>query len=73
LALAGLVVVLLRPSWLPDAGAAAFIPLSLAAAHFGILAITFVSVYGDRLLLPFYALIVPYVAVSVLAVFRRVA
>lgn len=65
LALAGLVLLAGRASGLPIRAPSIWIPLALALAHFGVLVLTFASVYGDRLLLPFYALLTPYVAVAV--------
>lgn len=42
----------------------AFIPLALACSHFAVLVMTFATVYGDRYLLPFYALLAPYVGLA---------
>jgi hypothetical protein len=65
LALVGVVLLTAGRPWLPTLGPPALIPLSIALAHFCILIMTFVTVYGDRLLLPFYALLAPYVGVTV--------
>jgi hypothetical protein len=69
-ALLGVLLLIARPSWLPGRGAASLIPLSLAFAHFAVLAMTFATVYGDRLLLPFYALLAPYVGIVLFALHR---
>lgn len=66
-AVAGLVLLLARLSWLPQAGWPWLIPLSLALAHWAVLIVIFPSVYGDRLLLAFYALIAPYAGVAAYA------
>lgn len=74
-ALLGLLMLILRPSvlgGLPGLSPATFIPLSIALAHFGVLAMTFATVYGDRLLLPFYALLAPYVAIVLFALHHAV-
>lgn len=65
LALLGCVWIAFRPAWLLRPDLATLIPLSLAASHFAILVIIFPTVHGDRLLVPFYALLVPYVAVVI--------
>jgi hypothetical protein len=70
-ALGGLLLVA-RPAWLSSPGPAAFIPLSLALAHLAVLVMTFVTVYGDRLLLPFYALLAPYAGIVLFAGHRAV-
>jgi len=49
------------------------IPASLALAHFAAVVIIFPHVYGDRLILPFYALLVPYVGVTLVAACRLLA
>lgn len=70
MAFLGLLIMILRPATLagpPGITPAAFIPLSLALAHLAVLAMTFATVYGDRLLLPFYALLAPYVAIVLFA------
>lgn len=67
LALLGVVVVIARPSWLPSSGAAFGIPTALAIAHFAVLVIVFPT-QGDRLLVPFYLMLVPAVAVALDAV-----
>jgi hypothetical protein len=69
-ALLGLLILILRPAWLPGVSPATFIPLSLALAHGAVLAMTFATVYGDRLLLPFYALLAPYAAIVLFALHR---
>jgi hypothetical protein len=69
-ALAGLVLI---PSVAPGVPlAASAIPFLIAAAHFATVVAIFPHVYGDRLVLPFYLLLVPYVAVLLVAVARLV-
>lgn len=67
LALVGVLLLIARPSWLRRAGLASFLPLSLAIAHVVVLVVVFPTTYGDRLLLPFYALLAPYVGLAVFA------
>lgn len=68
--LLGVLWLISPPSWLPRAGPASLIPLSLALTHLAVLIMTFPNVYGDRLLLTFYALLTPYVAIVAYAVHR---
>lgn len=69
-----LVGVLLAGRAMPSgSGWAVAIPMTLALAHFATVVIIFPHVYGDRLILPFYALLAPYVGVAVFAAYRRVA
>lgn len=49
------------------------IPLLVAATHFAAVVAIFPNVYGDRLIVPVYVLIVPYVAVALVAGVRVVA
>jgi 4-amino-4-deoxy-L-arabinose transferase-like glycosyltransferase len=70
IALLGLLCLARPPSWVPRAGPASLIPLSLAVMHMAVLIMTFVSVYGDRLLLTFYVLLTPYVAIALFAAHR---
>jgi hypothetical protein len=67
-ALAG--IVMLR--WIRPARslAMAAIPLLVAAAHFSVVVMFQPHVYGDRLIIPMYALLVPYAAVPLIAVTR---
>jgi dolichyl-phosphate-mannose-protein mannosyltransferase len=72
IALAGLLVLIARPSWLEGRGPAALIPLALALAHLAGIVIFFPTAYGDRLLLPFYALVAPYVGIALFSAHRVV-
>jgi len=63
-ALGGVLLIAIGPLWLPRAGSAALIPLALALSHLAVLVVVFPSVYGDRLLLPFYALLAPYIGIA---------
>lgn len=65
LALMGMVLLATGRLGLPGLALPALIPLSIALAHFGVLVMTFATAYGDRLLLPFYALLAPYVGIAV--------
>ena len=47
-----------------------WIPLIVAASHFAVVVLFQPHVYGDRLLMPFYMLIVPYAAIPVIAAAR---
>lgn len=49
-------------------GSARAIPGAIALTHFAAVVLIFPHVYVDRLILPFYALILPYAAVAVAAV-----
>ena len=51
---------------------AVWIPLCLALAHFAALVAIFPFVYYDRMLLPFYALVTPYVGLAAFAGYRFV-
>jgi hypothetical protein len=73
LALAGCLLLMTGRVALPASGWAAAIPASLALAHFAATVIIFPTVYGDRLILPFYALLTPYVGVTLFAAYRRIA
>lgn len=66
----GVLLLTARPSWLRGAGPASLIPMSLALAHFAVLVVIFPTVYGDRLLLPFYGLLVPYVGIAAFGAHR---
>jgi len=66
IALVGLVIWMRGPTWLPPAGVAGLIPLGIALAQFVVLVIVFPTA-GDRLVLPFYALLTPYVAIAAMA------
>lgn len=66
----GVLLLTARPSWLRGAGPTSLIPLSLALAHFTVVVIVFPTVYGDRLLLPFYALLAPYVGIAAFGAHR---
>lgn len=57
----------------PGTGWAATIPMSLALSHFAGVVMIFPNSYGDRLILPFYALLTPYVGLAVFIAYRRVA
>jgi hypothetical protein len=46
------------------------IPLLVAASHFGVVVLFQPHVYGDRLLMPLYMLLVPYAAMPVIAAAR---
>jgi hypothetical protein len=46
------------------------IPLLLAASHFVVVVTFLPHVYGDRLIVPFYMLVVPYAAIPVIAAAR---
>jgi dolichyl-phosphate-mannose-protein mannosyltransferase len=46
------------------------IPLIVALAHFAVVVLFQPHVYGDRILMPFYMLIVPYAAIPVIAAAR---
>jgi hypothetical protein len=48
------------------------IPLLVAASHFAAVVLFLPDVYGDRLIMPFYMLIVPYAVVPIIAIMRRV-
>lgn len=72
IALVGVLLLITRPSWLPRAGPGSLIPLSLALAHFAVLVVIFPSVYLDRLLLPFYVLLAPYVGIAAFGAHRAV-
>ncbi|HWW82834.1 MAG TPA: glycosyltransferase family 39 protein, partial [Vicinamibacterales bacterium] len=50
-------------------GGARAIPGLIALSHFAALVLIFPHVYGDRLVLPFYALVLPYAAVAVSRIF----
>ena len=52
---------------------AAVIPLLVAASHFAVVVVFQPHVYGDRLIMPFYMLLVPYAAVPVIAAARLAA
>lgn len=69
-ALAGLVLISNVAPGAPLAASA--IPFLIAAAHFATVVAIFPHVYGDRLVLPFYLLLVPYVAVALVAAVRFV-
>lgn len=56
----------------PGTGWAAAIPMSLALSHFAAVVMIFPNSYGDRLILPFYALLTPYVGLTVFAAYQRV-
>jgi hypothetical protein len=58
--------------WIKPAAplAIAAIPLLLAASHFAAVVIFLPHVYGDRLIVPFYALLVPYAAIPAIAAAR---
>lgn len=60
-ALVGVLLLAARLTWLRGAGLASLIPLSLALPHLAVIVI--ITVYGERTLLPFYALLVPYVGI----------
>jgi len=49
----------------------AAVPLLVAASHFAVVVLFQPHVYGDRLLMPLYMLLVPYAALPVAAVARR--
>jgi hypothetical protein len=49
------------------------IPLAVAASHFAVVVAIFPHVYGDRLILPFYVLLIPYVAVALAAAAQAVS
>ncbi len=66
MALIGLLVWMRGPSWLPPVGMAGLIPLGIALAQFVALVIVFPTA-GDRLILPLYALLIPYVAIAAIA------
>lgn len=68
LALVGVVMLATGRLGLPGLSLPALIPLSIALAHFGVLVMTFATVYADRLLLPFYVLLTPYVGIAVFGV-----
>jgi hypothetical protein len=52
---------------------AAVIPLLVAVSHFAVVVVFQPHVYGDRLIMPFYMLLVPYAAVPVIAAARLAA
>jgi hypothetical protein len=47
------------------------IPGLMAISHFAALVLIFPHIYGDRLVLPFYVLLLPYAAVGVSRIFLR--
>jgi hypothetical protein len=49
---------------------AAMIPLLVAVSHFAVVVVFQPHVYGDRLIMPLYVLLVPYAAVPVIAAAR---
>ena len=60
LAAAAGAVMLIRQDFGLRRAAVQLIPASVALAHFAAVTLIFPHVYGDRLILPFYALILPY-------------
>jgi hypothetical protein len=70
IAFLGVLLLMARASFLSGlrgAGPASIIPLALALVHFASLVIFFPTVYGDRQLIPFYALVAPYVGIAAYA------
>jgi len=57
-------VVLIRSRTAKTSTFTALMPLLVAITHFLAVVIIFPHSYGDRLILPFYALLVPYIAVA---------
>jgi hypothetical protein len=69
-AIAGGSVMRLRSPATPEPGWPGAIPGVIAVSHFIAVTIIFPNVYGDRLILPFYALILPYSALALWVVLR---
>ncbi|MGZ6228790.1 MAG: hypothetical protein ACXWNE_11710, partial [Candidatus Binataceae bacterium] len=67
-ALAGVALLPWTPS--PMAMSARLVPLLLALSGFATAVIFHPQIYGDRLILPFYVLLVPYAAISIAAVYN---
>jgi hypothetical protein len=54
------------------AALAAWLPALMAGSHFAAVTIFVPHVYGDRLVLPFYVLIVPYVGAAIALLFTAI-
>ena len=63
-ALAGALILGIRGAPYGPATLAHWIPAVIAASHFAAVTLIFPNTYGDRLILPFYALILPYSALT---------